>query len=189
MDYPKLILLISGKRKSGKDFLCEKLKDILEEKCTIIRISGPLKSHYAKEHNLNLTELMSNGIYKEKYRLDMINWSDEVREKDPGYFCKAACATVCSTQTSIWIISDIRRKTDIKWFTETYLDKVKTIRISADQDIRIQRGWVFQEGVDNVTSECDLDNWNCWDLQLMNNSPDEGEQNIEKILKFIKLNT
>lgn len=34
---------------------------------------------------------MSDGPYKEKYRLDMINWSDKVREEDPGHFCKIAC--------------------------------------------------------------------------------------------------
>lgn len=33
---------------------------------------------------------MGDGLYKEKYRIDMINWSDEVREKEPGYFCKIA---------------------------------------------------------------------------------------------------
>lgn len=63
----------------------------LGEKCTIIRISAPLKSSYAETHNLDIKELMSDGPYKEKYRLDMIKWSDKIREEDPGYFCKKAC--------------------------------------------------------------------------------------------------
>lgn len=40
--------------------------------------------------NLNLKELLSDGPYKEKYRKDMITWSDEVRKQDYGYFCKVA---------------------------------------------------------------------------------------------------
>lgn len=55
-----------------------------------MRISKPLKGAYAKSNNLNIEELMSSGVYKEKHRLDMIKWSDEIRLKDPGYFCRLA---------------------------------------------------------------------------------------------------
>ena len=56
-----------------------------------MRISGPLKGLYAKNHNLDFQELLSDGPYKENYRADMIRWSDKIREKETGYFCKAAC--------------------------------------------------------------------------------------------------
>ncbi|KAG5876201.1 hypothetical protein JTB14_001944 [Gonioctena quinquepunctata] len=135
MEEPKIILLVSGKRKSGKDFICEKLKSIIgKERCEIIRISGPLKKLYAQQHNLNLQELMGVGPYKEKYRLKMINWSDEVRAKNPGYFCEAACRE--ASVKPVWIVSDVRRKTDISWFRGVYTEKVKTVRILADTDVR-----------------------------------------------------
>lgn len=56
----------------------------------IIRISEPIKSHWAKEKGLDLEKLLSDGPYKEKYRKEMIIWSDSVRAKNPGFFCKAA---------------------------------------------------------------------------------------------------
>lgn len=34
---------------------------------------------------------MSENVYKEKFRCEMIKWSDNIRAADPGYFCKAAC--------------------------------------------------------------------------------------------------
>ncbi|KAJ8965050.1 hypothetical protein NQ314_004451 [Rhamnusium bicolor] len=77
---------------------------------------------------------MGNGPYKEKYRLDMINWSDQVRNEDPGYFCKAAC----------------------------------------------------NSGVDDVNSECDLDDYREWDLQVNNNNNEELNGAIEKILAIVK---
>lgn len=46
----------------------------LGESCQTFRLSGPLKAQYAKEHNLDLTELLSASSYKEKYRVDMIRW-------------------------------------------------------------------------------------------------------------------
>lgn len=62
-----------------------------KERCEIVRISEPIKGAYAKVHDLDLLQLMSDGAYKEKYRLDMIKWSEEIRKKDYGYFCQAAC--------------------------------------------------------------------------------------------------
>ncbi|KAJ8918913.1 hypothetical protein NQ315_016815 [Exocentrus adspersus] len=184
MGDPQLVLLFSGKRKSGKDYICEKIKSILVDKCTIVRISAPLKSCYAQTHALDLKELMSDGPYKEKYRLDMINWSDEVRKKDPGYFCKAACDN--AALKPVWIVSDIRRKTDIEWFRETYGNKIKTIRITAEMKTRESRGWIFQSGVDDVASECDLDDWQQWDLEIENNDEQQCGKAVVEILKLVE---
>lgn len=56
----------------------------------IIKISGPIKNHWAQTLNLDLDKLMSDGEYKEKYRSDMIKWSEDIRKQDYGYFCRAA---------------------------------------------------------------------------------------------------
>lgn len=47
---------------------------------------------------------------------------------------------------AIWIVSDIRRKTDLKWFRENNPDLTKTIRIIASNEIRTDRGWVHKNG-------------------------------------------
>jgi hypothetical protein len=46
----------------------------------------------------------------------------------------------------IWIVSDTRRRSDLKWFKENYGTAVKTVRVLADDDVRRQRGWVFTTG-------------------------------------------
>ncbi|XP_074030723.1 phosphomevalonate kinase isoform X1 [Leptinotarsa decemlineata] len=184
MDKPEIIILVSGKRKSGKDYICEKVKSLLgEEKCSIIRISEPLKKLYSEKHNLDGAELMTDGPYKEKYRLDMINWSDEVRKEAPGYFCRVACE---APSKAVWIVSDIRRKSDIAWFRDTYTNKIKTVRISADVEVRKSRGWKYTEGVDDVESECNLDDFNDWDIQISNNSTKECEFAVEKVISVIR---
>ncbi|KAF5298635.1 hypothetical protein FQR65_LT09731 [Abscondita terminalis] len=183
MNLPK-VLLISGKRKSGKDYISEKLLNIIgKEKSSIVRISEPIKSHYAKENNLDLAELMSDNKYKEKYRLQMIIWSDQVRDKDPGYFCRAACEK--SVIKPVWIVSDIRRRTDIEWFKKTYGDQIKTVRIYADEKTRTGKGYVFTPGVDDGISECGLDDYTDWDLSITNNNSQEGDQAIETILNLL----
>ncbi len=76
---PTAVLLFNGKRKSGKDFLTDKLQSLLAEESVIIRLSGPLKKCYAQEHGLDYEELLSSGPYKERHRLEMIKWSEELR--------------------------------------------------------------------------------------------------------------
>ena len=98
---PRRVLLFSGKRKTGKDHLTEYLHKFLNESelrqsehednidgfsgtnrvgnVVIIRISGPLKRCYAENNGLNFETLLSADTYKEKHRLDMIKWSEEIR--------------------------------------------------------------------------------------------------------------
>lgn len=60
------------------------------ELAEIVRISEPIKSHWANEKGLDLSLLLSDNPYKEIYRREMIEWSDSVRARDPGYFCREA---------------------------------------------------------------------------------------------------
>ncbi|XP_036331051.1 probable phosphomevalonate kinase [Rhagoletis pomonella] len=174
----KKILLISGKRKSGKDYISSALHNILSDRSQIVRISTPIKGEWAKRLNLNLNELLSDGPYKENFRKDMIEWSDSVRAEDYGYFCRAA---MLDAKAEIIIVSDIRRKTDIKYFRETYGPLVYTVRINTKNTVRIDRGWIFTSGVDDVVSECDLDDYQQWDLVLENNCKSDGEECIKAI--------
>lgn len=152
------------------------------DKAEIIRISEPIKSTWAKEKNLNLTQLLSDGPYKEKYRKEMITWSDERRALDYGIFCREASQNISNSTV---IVSDVRRKTDIKWFREEFADKIKLIRIKCDDSVRQDRGWKFQEGVDDIQSECDLDDWSEWDLIIDNEGKKETDEMLEKILEIL----
>lgn len=60
--------------------------------CEIIRISHPIKSHWAQAKGLDLQQLLGDGPYKELYRKEMIVWSDEVRAETPEFFCREAFA-------------------------------------------------------------------------------------------------
>lgn len=55
-----------------------------------IKISAPIKSHFAQSRGLDYEQLMGTGNYKEQFRQDMVEWSERVRRSDHGYFCRAA---------------------------------------------------------------------------------------------------
>lgn len=110
----------------------------------------------------------------------MIDWSDGIRRDTPAFFCQAAYER---TTKPVVIVSDIRRRTDIEFFRSLQQSAaatdeivVKTVRISVDDSVRRERGWTFQEGVDDVASECDLDAFDEWDFEITNDAgrcPDE----------------
>ncbi|XP_039243601.1 phosphomevalonate kinase-like isoform X3 [Pipra filicauda] len=184
MAAPRVVLLLSGKRKSGKDFVAEELRSRLgPDVCTILRLSGPLKEQYAKEHGLNFQRLLDASAYKETFRQDMIHWGEEKRRADPGFFCRAA---VEGAVHPVWVVSDTRRLSDVEWFRDVYGDVVQTVRVVATEETRKRRNWVFVTGVDDAESECGLDQGVAFDWVITNDGDELalGEQ-LETLLQAL----
>nr|XP_033779546.1 phosphomevalonate kinase isoform X1 [Geotrypetes seraphini] len=181
---PRLILLFSGKRKSGKDFVTESIRDRLGcVNCAILRLSGPLKEQFAKENGLDFQRLLDASDYKEIYRTKMIQWGEQKRNADPGFFCKLIVEGVVQP---VWVVSDTRRRSDVKWFQDAYGDVAQTVRVVASEETRKHRGWVFTAGVDDVESECGLDQGVKFDWTIINDGDQQSlEDQLNKLLTFI----
>ncbi|XP_064494629.1 pre-B-cell leukemia transcription factor-interacting protein 1-like isoform X2 [Pseudopipra pipra] len=151
--------------------------------CTILRLSGPLKEQYAKEHGLNFQRLLDASAYKETFRQDMIHWGEEKRRADPGFFCRAA---VEGAVHPVWVVSDTRRLSDVEWFRDVYGDVVQTVRVVATEETRKRRNWVFVTGVDDAESECGLDQGVAFDWVITNDGDELalGEQ-LETLLQAL----
>lgn len=78
-------------------------------------------------------------------------------------------------------MSDCRRKTDLDFFQSKFAEssRVVQVRTSASEETRVERGFVFQTGVDDAESECGLDDEEEWDLVISN----DGEANAKVMLK------
>ncbi|XP_065130394.2 phosphomevalonate kinase [Paramisgurnus dabryanus] len=181
---PRIVLLFSGKRKSGKDYVTDLMqKRLTSEMCCIIRLSGPLKQQYAQDHNLSYKELLGSGQYKEKYRADMIQWGEMKRQKDSGFFCRLAIKNAIQP---IWIISDCRRLSDVHWFLKEFPDKCICVRVEASEKTRSQRGWSFTAGIDDAESECGLDEGVKFDWIIQNDEDDVLEKQLQGLLSLVK---
>lgn len=78
-EIPNLVLICSGKRKSGKDYIYEKISGHMQVHSNRvvtkkIVLSSELKKIYAHENNLDYEKLLDSSDYKETYRLDMIRY-------------------------------------------------------------------------------------------------------------------
>eukprot|EP00053_Salpingoeca_punica_P018213 m.177797 g.177797 ORF g.177797 m.177797 type:complete len:210 (+) comp17385_c0_seq1:89-718(+) len=176
---PRIVLVFSGKRKSGKDYLTDLLKLRLGEVAAIVRLSEPLKSQYAKDHNLDLKELLSAGPYKEQHRLAMIKWGEEQRNADPGFFCRLSTAGVAAP---VWIVSDARRVSDIEYFKARF--NTFLVRVESSEASRKLRGWVFTPDIDEAESECGLDGRK-WNLVIKNEGIAGNTPEVEQALALL----
>ncbi|XP_016088937.1 phosphomevalonate kinase isoform X1 [Sinocyclocheilus grahami] len=181
----RIILLFSGKRKSGKDYVTDVIqKRLTAEMCCILRLSAPLKQQYAKDHSLDYEELLGSGQYKESYRADMICWGEMKRQQDSGFFCRLA---IKHATQPIWIISDCRRMSDVQWFHEEFPDRCICVRVEASEQTRSQRGWRYATGIDDAESECGLDEGVKFDFIIRNDGADDVlEKQLEDLLSLIK---
>lgn len=68
----KKIVLLSGKRKSGKDYIGEKLAENLQ--AVLLHLSQPLKLEFARLNQIDGKQLLNSSAYKENYRHAMIKY-------------------------------------------------------------------------------------------------------------------
>ena len=109
----------------------------------------------------------------------MVAWSEDKRKQDPGYFCRKAIQPGRDSRKRIWIISDIRRHTDLAFFE--MFNNLK-VRVNARDDIRVKRGWTFVKGIDDCETETNLDDYECWDFIIENNGDEKQlEKQIDEI--------
>ncbi|KAH7645000.1 phosphomevalonate kinase [Dermatophagoides farinae] len=196
---PKLVLILSGKRKSGKDYVEQLLIERYPDQILSFRISAPIKCEYARRNGLNYEELLTSSQYKESFRKQMVEWSESVRQYDPHHFLRIAILDSYRQNNGhkkpIWILNDARRPTDLRYFqsdeNEINLDnncKQLTIRIRSDDSIRIDRGWKFTIGIDDQTTECGLDEYQQWNYRIDNNGgKDELLKELSPILSEIDM--
>ncbi|XP_052793963.1 phosphomevalonate kinase-like isoform X2 [Mya arenaria] len=154
--------------------------------CLILRLSGPLKEQYAKDHGLDYQELLNASFYKETHRAKMIKWGEDIREANPYFFCQKTVESA-APGVPVWIVSDARRLSDVIFFKEKYPNQLKLVRITASDDIRKKRGFIFTEGIDDAESECGLDKGLEWDITI-DNSGDESllDQNISTLVSLVQ---
>jgi len=164
---PKIVICLSGKRKSGKDYLADRMvKELraLDVSVEIGRLSEPLKREYARIHQLDLDELLSASAYKELHRAKMVEWSEPIRHQDPGQFCRLVMEQCAST---VCIVSDCRRPTDLLYFARHY-SRMISVRVECCERVRESRGFVFTVGIDDADTECALDAHDSWDFVVRN---------------------
>jgi len=126
---------------------------------------------------------MGSSEYKERYRREMVAWGETMRNKDSEYFCRSESERASNP---IWLVSDARRPSDVEYFRRVSNDKILTVRIMCPDDVRVSRGWVYTDQIDNADTECALDEYSV-DMTIVNDGRDV-HQYLEDIRTIVTHN-
>lgn len=185
----KLVIIISGKRKSGKDHISTCIANYISynrmKHLAVLRIAGPIKAEFARSNKLNFDRLLDSSDYKEDFRTAMVQWSEEYRKKE-GWNCflKQAIKEQRAKDKAIWILNDARRPCDLEYFdndsnfSETRIIK---LRIESDFEVRMSRGWKYTPGIDDKDTECGLDEYKEWTYVIENNFNDQKDTLLQSL--------
>ena len=187
-EFKKNIVLLSGKRFSGKGETSVILKKYFESMGKTVHItcfSYFLKEQFCKLNNINFLKFINDHKYKDSFRNELTAYLDTCEYSSFTALLENAIDTNKFTISDIYIIDDVRcYDAQIKYINDNFLHKWNTIslRINSSDDNRIKRGWIKTE-YDNHMCENDLDDHTGFDHYINN---DGSIEELEK--KVLSLN-
>ncbi len=152
----KKVILLSGKSKSGKDYLGKYLTGNLPS----------LLLHIKRHGDENPSDNLGQNMIQ-----------------DPTLFCRRmieANDQLCLSYP-IWIINDVKYPIEIEFFKKIFDDRVLLVRIEASNETRQKRGWNDQIDID----ESQLDSNIQWSFIFSNNEEENFSEQITNLMKMI----
>jgi phosphomevalonate kinase len=180
-----MIILVSGKQRSGKDFLCGLIEELTNGKMKRVGLADALKDEYSEvagglprsiiEELKMIPQIRAQLILVGQAR-KIYGSVDKKTEGSVNYWLD-----VFKDQDNI-LVADTRYTCEVDYFKP--LNAVK-IRIDCPREIRAQRGTLSNE---DHPSETELDTYKDWDYMIDGSkSKDEVNKQIQNILKEIKV--
>jgi len=173
-------ILISGKRCSGKDCVAEMIYDELHESLST-SFALALKRECADTHKLDFNRLLNDRTYKEENRMMLIEHGRNMRAQEQSYWVRKTYEYFNDINWPV-IVSDHRFRNESGWLMEQPGVRVVSIRVTATDRTRAERGWSSNPSIDNDQSETDLDN-SVSDYIIANNgSRADLLQSVQRVL-------
>jgi phosphomevalonate kinase len=179
-----VLIVISGKRFSGKDTFATMLSHSLDTagvRNVIRKTSYALKEEFCKNNAISLYKLESEREYKEKYRKQLTEFV-VTKSKKENMILFTDMLYKDSLFYDCVIVSDIRTVFDLRWLRQHF--KLISIRINANDDVRAERGYVPSD-YDLSVLENELD-YETFDYSINNNgSVGELQGNIIEVTNIL----
>ena len=194
---PRQLCLIafSGKRRAGKDQGADLVMDAIKKHSSdsdpvwITKQSIGLfpKEKYCIENNVDLQQVLKDDHFKEKHRSGIIDVASSGREKDSLIWIRQCYDRIIEEfkktgkTKGFCFVPDIRFKDEVDFIIEkqdndksnNFIISSKLVRVTANDNVRKERGWEYIEGVDKHNTEIHLDNCdNLWQFQFQNHTND-----------------
>lgn len=168
----RTIVMLSGKRFSGKDFMKVYITQVFNDhqiKHKFIALADECKRLFALTFGHDFSRLLIDREYKEGLRQEMTKFYTEKVNNDKDYFKKEVFKQIISdTEKCIYIVTDLRHSDELEFFNAEKSFDIITLRISATDESKKSRGWIYNETVDKNITEVSLDDYSDWNLKFDN---------------------
>lgn len=172
-----MILLLSGKRGVGKDYIADYL--VSKYNFSKMSLAEQVKIEYCKLNGVDYSEMLDRNK-KEKHRKKIIELAEGKKKEDLHYWCKILQTVITGNVDKHFVICDIRYQEELEYFTENNLN-IYFIRINCSEEERKTRGIIINN-IDKDKSETYFDNY---DFEYIFESNNEILINISN---FININ-
>ncbi len=148
-----MILLLSGKRGAGKDYVA----DYLVSNFNFIKLSlaEQVKIDYCKLNGIDYSEMLDREK-KEKHREKIIELAEGKKKEDLHYWCKILQSIINQSKQNV-VICDVRYQEELDYFQS--INNINFIRINCSEKERMKRGIIINN-IDEDKSETYFDNYN-----------------------------
>jgi phosphomevalonate kinase len=178
------VILISGKRAVGKDYIADKIQQSLEKlHLKVYRTSlGTLnKQLYAQKNNIDFNRLEKDRRFKEDHRVAMIMHHTKMDESNPEWAVKSVLQDATAKNADVLLVSDIRRLKDLEWFQSHSPSVPMMLRITANNQARLMHGWDPDAEKDQLPTEVELDIYKGWSSLFENSDiSNDSEKKVEE---------
>jgi phosphomevalonate kinase len=178
----KIVVLISGRRGSGKDYFAEHLQRLLAPGCERRAFADAVKVAAAKEFGWDYQQLMTDRDYKEKHRAQLIEFA-ETKKMWLGNGYWAQQLLVAPIAADYLVVSDWRFEAEYEAMRSTPGVRVVTVRIEVGLKTWMARGFHYNAAVDEHPSETELDDFEV-DVRCSSDAADALM--LKKILTTLK---
>jgi phosphomevalonate kinase len=178
----KVVVLISGKRKSGKNFFADNLARLLpKDSYEMMAFADVAKLRVAQTYGLDYQRLLHDNEYKEEHRTTLIAYA-EAKKTFYGehVWAEELLGQINDSRATYMLVTDWRFHVELEYLKKHCEWPIVTVRINVP--LR-QWGAIFRPEVDSHPSETELDN-DVFDLEC---SSDAGDALLlKKILDILK---
>ena len=185
MDNIKYLIILSGKRHTGKDYVglvAERiLAEILQTNVKFVHVTTEVKREFAEHAGLDFGLMLTDRSYKEQHRVAMTEYAiSQMKQFGENYYNDLFVENVLkkTTESTIYIV-DCRHQFEIDLYKSLAIPLV-LVRINVNDETRAKRGWKFNAEIDNHRSEIDLDTYESWDYVF-----DNSTNGLDNLTEFV----
>jgi phosphomevalonate kinase len=125
----------------------------------------------ARGVEVSLAGLLGDRAYKELWRPRLTAFTVQALREDPLVFCRAVADRIAAAR-GLALVTDLRLRSEVIHLRSRF--ELRVVRVTRPDALRETSGWRYTAGVDDHSTETELDDPALWDEEFLNDGTREA---------------